>query len=111
MTTLSDTRAQFDRPDLLAGIPVEHPASAVHQVRVALTHNDRSTLLALASALHRRGVEVVAAELVPGADAPTFSATFLGTSAQADTVRLSLEGLIDVLTAELVDESPSAFSD
>jgi hypothetical protein len=76
--------------------------SEPHRVDVRLAQSDRSTLLALASTLHRRGVEVLAAELSTArATHPAFTVTFLGTRAQAATVTASLNNLVDVLDARL----------
>lgn len=67
-----------------------------------LAEPDRSTLLSLVSALHRRAVEVTRAELdADGNGHPQFTATFLGTPSQAGTVAASLENLVDVLEARL----------
>jgi hypothetical protein len=73
-----------------------------HRVDVRLAQHDRSTFLAMVSSLHRRGVEVVAAELLPmhGAS-PTFSATFLATSTHASTVAATLRNRVEVFDAEL----------
>jgi hypothetical protein len=62
----------------------------------------RADLLGLASVLHRRGVEVVEAELGrPAHGRRVFSATFRATTRQAETVLRSMEGLVDVLDATL----------
>jgi hypothetical protein len=62
----------------------------------------RADLLGLASVLHRRGVDVVEAELSrPAHGRRVFSATFRSSPRQADTVLRTMQGLIDVLDATL----------
>jgi transcription termination factor Rho len=62
----------------------------------------RADLLGLASVLHRRGVDVVEAELSrPAHERRVFSATFRSTTRQAETVLRSMQGLVDVLDATL----------
>jgi hypothetical protein len=76
-----------------------------HEAHVQLAQSDRSTFLALVSVLHRRGVEVVAAELRPGNAGLAFTVTFLATPVQARTVLASLRNLIDVMDAKLLHEA------
>ena len=62
----------------------------------------RADLLGLASVLHRRGVDVVEAELSrPAHGRRVFSTTFRSTTRRAETVLRSMEGLVDVLDATL----------
>lgn len=76
---------------------------ASHHVRAYLARLDTATLLALVSTLHRRGVEVIDAQLGSDRQAqPFFTVTFLATSSQARTLTASLSNRIDVLDAELV---------
>ena len=64
----------------------------------------RSDLLAMASVLHRRGVEVVEAELAREAhERRVFSATFRATPRAAATVLRSFENLVDVVDAALFE--------
>lgn len=66
-------------------------------VAVVVHGGDRSTLLALASALHRRAVDVLDARLtMPSAGTRTFEATISGTPRQAATVEATLCALVDV---------------
>jgi hypothetical protein len=78
----------------------------VHRVRVELVIRERATLLTLASVLHRRGVEVLAAEMSSSEHGARFVARFRGTAAQATTVRKTLSNLVDVSHAVL--EEPAA---
>jgi hypothetical protein len=71
-----------------------------YRVTVTLAQRDRSTFLSLVSMLHRRGVDVLEAELHTATDS-YFTATFLATPAHATTVVASLRNLIDVMDAEL----------
>lgn len=82
---------------------MNYPFESLFVVTVALVPGGaRADLLAMASALHRRGVEVIEAELSrPGRDRRVFSATFRSTDRQAETVLRSLEGLVDVVDATL----------
>lgn len=74
-----------------------------------LAHRDRSTLLSLVSMLHRRGVDVVEAELHAVTDHHAwFAATFLATPSHATTVVASLRNLVDVLDAELSTKARAA---
>jgi hypothetical protein len=79
---------------------VEALEAGPHRVTVTLAQRDRSTFLSLVSMLHRRGVDVLEAELHTATDA-YFTATFLATPAHAMTVVASLRNLIDVMDAEL----------
>jgi hypothetical protein len=64
----------------------------------------RADLLQMASTLHRRGAEVVEAELSkPAHGRRVFSATFRATPRQAETVLRSLAGLVDVVDAGLFE--------
>ena len=72
-------------------------AEASYAVAVALDGGDHSTLLALAFALHRRGVDVLAAQLSwPVADRRTFAATIRTTPRRAGTVEATLRNLVHV---------------
>lgn len=74
-------------------------------VTVALTATGaRADLLTMASVLHRRGVDVVEAELSrPAHDRRVFSAMFAATSQQASTVGRTFEGLVDVVDVSLFE--------
>jgi hypothetical protein len=74
-------------------------------VTVALAASGaRADLLGLASVLHRRGVEVVEAELGrPVDDRRVFSATFTAAPRQASTVLRTFENLVDVVDATLFE--------
>jgi hypothetical protein len=64
----------------------------------------RSNLLSMASVLHRRGVEVVEAEMArPAHDRQVFSATFSADARQAETVLRTFENLVDVTDASLFE--------
>lgn len=64
----------------------------------------RSDLLALASVLHRRGVDVLEAELArPTNGRRVFHATFKAKPAHANTVLRTFENLVDVLDAVLFE--------
>jgi len=80
-----------------------------HRVTVTLAQRDRSTFLSLVSMLHRRGVDVLEAELHTATDS-YFAATFLATPAHATTVVASLRNLIDVMHAELTGAPPLVVS-
>ncbi|GAA3512978.1 hypothetical protein GCM10022234_04580 [Aeromicrobium panaciterrae] len=79
------------------------PCESLFVVTVAMVPGGaRANLLSMASVLHRRGVDVVEAELSrPGHDRRVFSATFRSTARQAETVLRTLEGLVDVVDATL----------
>lgn len=79
---------------------VEALEAGPHRVTVTLAQRDRSTFLSLVSMLHRRGADVLEAELHTATDS-YFTATFLATPAHATTVVASLRNLIDVMDAEL----------
>ncbi|MET0929238.1 MAG: hypothetical protein ABWX74_06955 [Aeromicrobium sp.] len=81
------------------------PWSQLFAVTVALTADgSRADLLSVASVLHRRGVEVVEAELGrPAHGRRVFSATFAATPQQAATVLRTFEGLVDVVDASLFE--------
>jgi hypothetical protein len=71
---------------------------------VMMTDSSRSDLLRMASVLHRRGVEVIKAEMSPALDGQRlFTATFGATTQQAFTVRRSVENLINVTDVSLRD--------
>lgn len=74
-------------------------------VTVALVSDgSRANLFAMASVLHRRGVEVVEADLTrPSHGRRVFSATFSAEPRRADTVLKSYENLVDVLDASLFE--------
>lgn len=77
-------------------------AAVPYRLRVSLAETDRSTLLSLVAALHRRGVDVRTAALVRATDGSAeFTADFAATFRQAATVAASLRNLIAVLDAEL----------
>lgn len=77
-------------------------AESLYCIQVTLAHSDRSTLLSLVSTLHRRGVNVLAAELsTPDKRRGTFAAQFAATPRQASTAASSLRNLVDVLTVEV----------
>lgn len=62
----------------------------------------RGALLALASALHRRGVDVVEAELErPRRGVRAFNVTFNGTPRQAETVLRTVDNQVYVLEVSL----------
>lgn len=68
---------------------------APYSVACSIRGGDRATLLCLASALHRRGVDVLTAELSgPVAERRTFEATILATPRQAGTVAATLGNLV-----------------
>jgi hypothetical protein len=71
---------------------------------VMMTDSSRSDLLSMACVLHRRGAEVIAAELSPVLNGRRlFTATFGATTQQAFTVRRSVENLINVIDVSLGD--------
>lgn len=73
-------------------------------VAVDLTGRNSSALLSLVSTLHRRGVDVLSAELTrPTADRRTFTATFHATERQARAVEASLRNLVDVVGVEMCE--------
>jgi hypothetical protein len=75
-----------------------------YSVAVALTGRDSSALLSLVSTLHRRGVDVLDAELTrPFANSRAFTATFHATLRQARIVEASLRNLIDVVGVEMCE--------
>jgi len=82
---------------------VNDPVETLFVLTVALVPGGaRADLLGLASVLHRRGVDVVEAELArPAHERRIFSATFRSTTRQAETVLRSMQGLVDVLDATL----------
>jgi hypothetical protein len=70
---------------------------ADYWVAVSVDGGDHSTLLALASALHRRGVDVLSAQLSwPIAGRRSFEATIRATPRAARTVEGTLRNLIRV---------------
>ncbi len=76
--------------------------TAPYAVTVAWHGTDPSTLLALASVLHRRGVDVLDARLTaPVAGSRAFEATILATARQAATVEATLRGLVPVTDVHL----------
>ncbi len=81
------------------------PSTSLFVVTVAMTSGGaRADLLQMASTLHRRGAEVVEAELSkPAHGRRVFSATFRATPRQAQTVLRSMEGLVDVVDAGLFE--------
>jgi len=77
-------------------------AVASYLVAVTLWGRDQSVLLALVSALHRRGVEVVTAQLTePIADQRRFDATISMTARQARNVEATLGNLVFVADVEV----------
>jgi hypothetical protein len=72
-------------------------------IAVAMTvDGSRADLLQMASVLHRRGVEIVEADLSRSAHGRrVFSATFHAAERQAETVLRTMEGLVDVIDASL----------
>jgi acetolactate synthase regulatory subunit len=75
-----------------------------YSVAVALIARDSSTLLSLVSTLHRRGVDVLSAELTrPTAGRRAFTATFHASWRQARTVEASLRNLVDVVGVEMCE--------
>ena len=74
-------------------------------VTVALVADGaRADLMGMASVLHRRGVDVVEAELGrPVHQRRVFSATFRASPEQASTVLRTFEGLVDVVDATLFE--------
>ncbi len=78
----------------------------IFSVVASLHSGDRSTLLGLASALHRRGVDVLTAELTCPVEARrTFEATILATARQAETVEATLRNLVHVAEVRVVASS------
>ncbi len=73
-----------------------------YSVAVVLADGDSSALLSVVSMLHRRGVDVLEAELTrPAADRRFFTATFTATWRQARTVEASLRNLVHAVSVEL----------
>lgn len=74
-------------------------------VTVSVTANDHGAdLLTIASVLHRRGVQVVEADLARPVDGlRIFSATIITDPARAWTVLRTLENRIDILEADLFE--------
>lgn len=74
-------------------------------VTVSVTADDHGAdLLTIASVLHRRGVQVVEADLArPVQGLRVFSATIVTDPARAMTVLRTLENRIDVVDAELFE--------
>lgn len=69
-----------------------------------LADGDRADLLAMASVLHRRGVDVVEAEMSrPSHGRRVFSSTFRAERHHAETVLKTFENLIDVVDASLFE--------
>lgn len=80
------------------------PARSFAITVAVLAAGDRGDLLALASVLHRRRVEVVEAELArPAHGRRVFSATFIAEPERAATVLRTYEGLVDVIDASLYE--------
>ncbi|QGG40637.1 hypothetical protein [Aeromicrobium yanjiei] len=84
------------------------PAEAgprAYVVTVSVTANDHGAdLLTIASVLHRRGVQVVEADLARPVDGcRVFSATIVSDPARAWTVLRTLENRVDVLGADLFE--------
>jgi hypothetical protein len=78
-----------------------------YSVMVVLIEGDSSALLSVVSTLHRRGVDVLEAELTrPSAGRRAFTATFLATWKQAGTVEASLRNLVHVVHVELTQPAP-----
>jgi hypothetical protein len=89
-----------------AGVGVrQHSAAgqvASYAVSVSVSRGDHSTLLSLASALHRRHVDVVDARFTsPGAGRRTFQATILATAQQASIVEATLRNVVVVTDAQV----------
>lgn len=64
----------------------------------------RADLLTMASVLHRRGVDVVEADMArPSYGRRVFSATFSADARLANTVLRSFENLVDVVDASLFE--------
>lgn len=80
-------------------------SASLFAITVALDpEGSRSDLLAFASVLHRRGVDVLEAELTrPSNGRRVFHATFKATPAHATTVLRTFENLVDVLDAVLFE--------
>lgn len=80
-------------------------ASRLFVITVALTASGaRADLMSMASVLHRRGVEVVEAELGRTVhDRRVFSATFAAAPRQASTVLRTFENIVDVVDASLFE--------
>jgi hypothetical protein len=83
----------------------EREAERLYVVTVAVTTDGaRSGLLGLASVLHRRGVDVLEAELArPSHGRRVFNATFGATPQRAATVLRTYENLVDVVDAALFE--------
>ena len=83
--------------------------TTAYAVTVEVVGGDQSTLLSLASVLHRRGVDVLAAELSrPVGGRRTFTATLAATTRQVDTVAATLRNLVPVMAVEVVPAGESA---
>jgi len=66
----------------------------------------RADLMGMASVLHRRGIDVLEAELTrPTCGLRMFTALFFSSPQQASTVLRTLESLVDVLDASLLEVS------
>jgi len=85
--------------------PADDETERRYWVSVSLARGDDAALLTLASALHRRGVSVLAAELTyPVEDHRTFEALIVATPRQARTVEATLRGLVPVTGATVVTD-------
>lgn len=80
-------------------------AAPLYVVTVAMfADGDRSDLLTMASVLHRRGVEVVEAEMSrPSHGRRVFSATFRAERQHAETVLKTFGNLVDVVDTSLFE--------
>lgn len=77
-------------------------AGRTYSVAVTVAGGDGSALLRLVATLHRRGVELLRAELDrPGADRQHFAATFTASPQKARLVAVSLRNLVDVVGVQL----------
>jgi hypothetical protein len=76
----------------------------VFAINVELAADRSADLLAMASVLHRRGVDVLEAQLSrPVGGRRVFTASFVAPSArQANTVARTFEGRVDVLEVHLL---------
>lgn len=80
------------------------PAAREYAVSVALEGGDHALLLSLVSMLHRRGVEVLEADLSrPTEGRRVFNASVSATASQARTLAASLRGVIHVVDVSLYD--------
>lgn len=80
---------------------------SLFSVAVALHSRDRSTLLALASVLHRRAVDVLDAQLTwVTEDTRAFEATISGTARQAATVERTMRNLVFVTDVHVASVEP-----